>query len=341
MDKKTLSETTDFLEAAFAPWRKLGVRWSPLPENTRGNQRVQLQCNDHEVDYSVEIKRNIRPSTLGATIHGLRGHSGKVLLLTDYVTPALAEDLRERGVEFLDLAGNAFLQSPPLLVWVKGQRPKDTGLTAASETGREFQPSGLKVLFTLLCNPGWVNLSYRDLAQKAGVAHGTIGWVMLGLERLRYVSKSGRRRRLLEPRKLLDAWVEAYARTLRPKVLLGRYNSDDLDWVKEFDGGEERLLLSGEPAGSRLTGYLRPGTATIYGGNNVARSKLIVDHKLQPDRNGNVEFLRQFWNFEGEDPSLTPTVMIYADLLALGHARCIETAGVLYDEYIANRFETL
>jgi hypothetical protein len=42
--------------------------------------------------------------------------------VTDHVTPPLAEALRAQGIGLLDAAGNAFLNQPPLLVFVKGQQ---------------------------------------------------------------------------------------------------------------------------------------------------------------------------------------------------------------------------
>jgi hypothetical protein len=49
-----------------------------------------------------------------------------------------------------------------------------------------------------------------------------VGWVMAELPALGYVAKVGGRRRLVNGQRLLDQWTEAYARTLRPRLLLGR-----------------------------------------------------------------------------------------------------------------------
>jgi hypothetical protein len=201
--------------------------------------------------------------------------------------------------------------------------------------GRAFQASGLQVLFTLLCNPELADRPYREIAHLTGVAHGTVGWVMPELPRLGYIAEMKGRRRLLNPERLLKHWVEAYARTLRPKLLLGRYRAETLDWTEDLAGDKYGLLLGGEPAAWLLTGHLRPGTATLYG--SKAEPRLLLDKRLRTDRNGNVEILRRFWRFDGERPGLTPTLLIYADLLAIGDARCIETAALLY-ERIIDRF---
>src|SRR5690606_14581652 len=92
--------------------------------------------------------------------------------------------------------------------------------------GRAFQPTGLQVLFALLCNPDCINRPYRELARMAGVAHGTVGWVIPDLQQQGFVGVRTRRRgklRLFNLERLLTQWVDAYARQLRPRTLIGRY----------------------------------------------------------------------------------------------------------------------
>jgi hypothetical protein len=50
--------------------------------------------------------------------------------------------------------------------------------------------------------------------------------------------------------------------------------------------------------------------------------------------------LEAFWPAEigVDEPGLAPTPLIYADLLAAGDARSIETAKLVYDDYLARRF---
>ena len=92
--------------------------------------------------------------------------------------------------------------------------------------GRAFQPTGLQVLFALLCNPERINRPYRKLAVLADVAHGTVGWVIPDLQQQGFVADlKGKRgtRRMFQLERLLAQWVDAYARQLRPRLLIGRY----------------------------------------------------------------------------------------------------------------------
>jgi hypothetical protein len=228
------------------------------------------------------------------------------------VTPPLADALRAQGIEFIDAAGNAFLNQPPLLVFVKGQRPAEE--RPALERGRAFQATGLQVLFALLARPELVARPYREIAAAAGVAHGTVGWVMAELPGLGYAAKVGGRRRLINGERLFDRWTEAYTRTLRPKLLLGRYRGD-LGALQQTTPWPDGVLIGGELAAARLTRHLRPGTATFYA--EAVDPKVLLKLTLKAGAQGNVDFRRRFWNFPAEETGLTPNLLVYADRLVV------------------------
>ncbi len=333
MDRELEAET-HVLAAAVKATEPLGLRFKVLNQqggrDHRPDATLSLRFGGRELRYRVEIKRGLRPATLGAVVHQLRAYGRNPLLVTDHVTPPLAEALRAQGIEFLDAAGNAFLNQPPLLVFVKGQRPVEE--PPALERGRAFQATGLQVLFALLARPELVVRPYREIATAAGVAHGTVGWVMAELPGLGYVAKVGGRRRLVNGERLLDRWTEAYARTLRPRLLLGRYRGDlgALQKATPWPGG---VLIGGELAAARLTRHLRPGTATFYA--QTVDPKALLELVLKADSGGNVDLRRRFWNFPAEETQLTPNLLVYADLLAIGDARCLETAQLLREPLIA------
>jgi hypothetical protein len=262
----------------------------------------------------------------------LAGRDG-TLLVADYVNPRLAETLREHAIQFVDTAGNAHLARGPLLVFIKGQRPTEpVGATGREVKGRPFQATGLQVLFALLCRPDLVNQPYREIAARANVAHGTVGWVMPELRRLGHLVEVGGKRRLANAERLLTRWVEAYAETLRPRLLLGRYAAERLELPPGFDAPRYGLLLGGEPAAARMTRHLRPGTATFYG--KRPETRLLIDLRLHPDPEGNVDIRRRFWDFD-DAGDLVPPLLVYADLLAIGDARCVEAAREVHERHIA------
>lgn len=329
MDKADRPEH-HLLEDALKAVEPLGLRFRVLRQEARdaaprADAVVGLRFGGHDLRYAAEVKRGLRPATLGAVIHQLRARPANPLLVADHVTPPLADALRTEGIEFIDAAGNAFLNRPPLLVFVKGQRPTDQ--QPIPERRRAFQPTGLQVLFALLARPELVARPYREIAVNAGVAHGTVGWVMAELPALGYVADVGGRRRLINGERLLGQWTEAYARTLRPRLLLGRFRGELEGLDTRAAKWKEDLLLGGELAAARLTRHLRPGTATLYA--QAIDPKVVLGLVLRADAEGNVDFRRHFWTFPGEEPRLAPTLLVYADLLAIGDARCLETAQLL------------
>jgi len=321
------------IEGALAAGLGLGLQLRqiegvPHPVGPEPDAWVRMAIGETTLDLPVLVRRDVTPDTLGAIAHRMARWGGKALLVAGYVPPAMADALRAMGTAFLDGAGNAFLDVPPVFVWVKGQR-KRIAAEAQEPLGRAFQPRGLQVLFALLCNPGLVDRPYREIATHARVAHGTVGWVMAELPQLGFMGEVKGHRRLLQGERLLAQWVEAYARTLRPKLLLGKYATEKLDWAQGAEVEPFGLLLGGEPAGERLTGYLKPATATFFGEQVDAR--FLAAHRLRKDPAGKVECRRRFWAFEAEEPHLVPTILVYADLLAIGDGRCLETAALLLE----------
>jgi hypothetical protein len=324
MDKTDIKTQNIILEAALAAVRGLGVdaevvHRDPKLGRVHADALIRIRHGDQEVLYAADVRCGLHPAVLGAVLQQLGRLGEQALLVADFVRPQLADELRARRVAFIDAAGNAYLERPPMLIWVKGQRPAER--MAPRAAGRAFQPGGLQVIFALLCRREHVDLPYRGIAKLARVAHGTVGEAMAELKRLHFVAKMGGKRRLLQPERLLQQWVEAYARTLRPRLILGRYRAEKLDWWETVDPLEYGLVMGGEGAAARLTHFLRPGTLTFSG--------------LVPDPAGNVEILERFWHFDNADPALAPPLLVYADLLENGDARCLETAKRLYDGILA------
>jgi len=315
-------------------------RERPALGRTRADALVRIGYGKQgDTLYTAEIKRWLTPTNLGPVVTRLRELGPGALLVTDYVTPQVAEKLKELDVPFVDTAGNAYLRGPNFLVWLTGRR----AVTARKppRAGRAWQPTGLKLIFALLCNPDWVALAYRALAARAGVANGTVGWVMRELGEQDFLLKTRRRtipRRLRNRRKLLDRWVEVYTGTFRRTTLLKRYRADTPEWWKNLDTARHDVLLGGEPAGALLTEYLKPGAVTIYA--RLENLRFILEHKLREAPDGEIEVRQRFWPFDHEwgYPNLVPPVLIYADLLATGDARCIETAQRVYDGHLARLF---
>jgi len=295
---------------------------------------IKITANRKTQQFFADVKISISPATIGSIIGKLTLPKHKGLLLTRYVTPNMAEELREKGVQFLDTTGNAYLNAPPLFVFVKGNRPAVA--IGGEKPKRAFQPSGLQVLFAFLLRPSLVTAPYREIANTADVALGTVGWVVRDLKELGYLVDMGHRgRRLAHKSELLDRWVTAYPEQLRPKLLIGRFRATNPNWQEE---NRDLSLLGacwgGESAADRMTGHLKPQTTTIYTRGDA--NGFILHNKLRKDPQGNIEILKAFWNvaIQKECGDQAPPLVVYADLLATGNPRNIEIAKMIYEQKI-------
>jgi hypothetical protein len=294
---------------------------------------VRIAYGDVELDFALEVKLGITKATIGVIAQKLFGFQEKPLLVTRYVNPRIAEVLREMDIPFIDVAGNAYVNKPPLYIYIKGNKLADE--MRPEPIQRAFKPAGLKVLYVLLCNPGIEVETLREIAKAADVALGTVNRVMKELEKMGHLIEIGRRgRRLVRKDHLLKRWVTAYPEQLKPKLFRGRFRAINYDWWKDINIKDFGAYWGGEVAAARLTKYLRPEIFTIY--TNQPIGKLVLKNKLKKDPDGNVEILNRFWNFKPNTVNidLVHPILVYADLMATGDTRNIETAGMIYDTEI-------
>jgi hypothetical protein len=331
------------VERALDTLRNLGVEAHvdrDRPKDRCVDYTATLRRGARRAPFQIEVKRAMRPSTLGPVLLKLQGLKPPALLLTDYVTPQMAKLLRDAGIAFADTAGNAYLEFAGNILYVTGNVPEQR--PRPEKVVRAFQATGLRVVFALLCAPEFITRPTRELAATLAVANGTVGRVIDDLAHLGFVTTTGKRnRRLHNMKELLERWVMMYPVHLRPTLLRRRLTTDQPDWWKKEKFDPQHVVLGGEPAADRLTQYLKPGTVTLYArGEPRPVNEMVARHGLRTDPAGEVEVLEAFWPAEiaGEKPGLAPTLLIYADLLATGDTRRIETAKLIYDDYLARRF---
>lgn len=331
------TEAVIFREALEAFEAATGIQAAAIKDDVRLPEGIVDATFDLQGKKKLiaEVKRRLTPANLGQAVAQLARFRRPGVLVTEYVTPPVAERLKELDVAFIDTAGNAYLRFPNLLIYITGRKPHTP--TPRETRVRALRPTGLKVIFALLCRPDLVNAPYREIAEAAGVALGAVNWVFYDLRRLGYIRETKARGRLYENRPgLIDKWVEAYARELRPKLKPRRYRVLNPDWWKKEDLAALDVWLGGEPAAAVLTKHLRPEVITIYGDTHFAT--LARTTQALKDEYGNLEVLHKFWNFEVHPMDkrypLVPPLLVYADLVATADARNLETAQILRERFL-------
>lgn len=298
---------------------------------------VRITTLTKEIHFCVQVKKRLTKADEALAMLERDKAPHPFLLITDYVTTEAANRLRDNGVQFADTVGNAFINQPPLYIFVKGNKPDK--VEAAPKTGRLFTGVGLKLAYLLFCQPELAGRPYRELADMADVAVGTVNGIMAEMVRKGFILDMGKNgKKLIERKTLFERWVAAYTDYLKPKLFLGRFRGDG-DWWKNVRLDPAFAQWGGEVAAAKLTGYLKPGTATLYLDENHL-PEFIIANRLKKDPQGNVEILRRFWpvgDILGEKDTVHP-VLVYADLAAVGEQRTMETAKLIYEQYLDRYF---
>lgn len=308
-----------------------------------GGSDALVKLQDTGVVFHAGVRHWVGHMNTGVLFNQFRrlpiGQAG--LLVADYINPNLADRLRAQGIQFIDTAGNAFVHSPPIHIFIKGNRKPRSDLMEPQVTGRAFRSTGLKVIFALLNDPALLNASYRELAEQARVSLGSIGGIFLELIKLGYVEIEvlTERKRIAQPHKLMEKWVEAYPVNLRRKLILGQFVTSDL--LAGIDPVEYGGCWGGESAASRYDHYLMPGEAMIYldKGKLEAFLRKARLRKLDTVYNQTelkVLVLEKFWNtaINSISQELAPPLLVYADLVETATPRNLEAAERIRERYL-------
>jgi hypothetical protein len=287
---------------------------------------------------AIDIKRSVTNSVLPALKYQFSQMNDHGLVVAHHINPLMAERLRGMDMWFIDTAGNAYINALPVYVYIKGNKPSET--QKAPPTNRAFTPIGLKIVYALLCQPNLVNAPYREMAQTATAALGTVALVFRDLTKLGFIVDMGSRGRRLKNRKtLFERWLIAYPEQLRPKLETGRYRATDPNWWQTADLQNMKAYWGAEVAADRLTHYLKPQIITLYVMEERA-TQFKMTNRLRKDPDGDIEILKTFWDAQSEfnQADIVNPILVYADLIASGDPRNIETAQILYERELAEHF---
>lgn len=301
-------------------------------ETSRADYDAILNIKNFQ--FVVEAKSAMRNSNQGVVLSQLEiikdSSSKPLILIADYISKEAASLLREKGLNYIDTAGNAFISEDILLIHVVGQKRSSKLKTNQS---RAFQEAGLKIIFHLLREPKNLQDSYREIAQNSGVSLGSVSNVMAELEALNYLIRANNNRVLKNKGELLKRWLVEYNTVLKPRITRSRMKFIDEDKANKWrdllsNKNQGKILWGGEPAGAFLTKKLKPEKFTIYSDLDLPEiSKTLC---LVPDNNGNVEVCQKFWSNNETNLNIAPPLLIYTDLINSGNSRNVDIANEVF-----------
>ena len=336
------------LSLVATEWRSIsGVSpLSSLEKNSayRADAFLELNQADHRWKFAAECKRKIDRATLLFKVKSQLDtyeSIGLPLLITSYISAAMAEQCKQLDLNFIDTAGNGYLKAENLFVLVKGNKSK-SAIHNESLEGRGGTSSGaLRMIFSLICMPELLSAPYREIVDAAGIALGSVGWIFHDLETRGLISPRDKRkqRHFLDLPRLREEWAINYPHRLRPRLKTRRFSAANPNWWQGDLGKRDDFLWGGEVAAYMLDGYLKPATQTLYlkrGSERSAVNSLAGQYRWRADPEGQIEVLESFWNFEdfNSQQGIVPPLLIYSDLLATLDSRAMEAAVLLKRNHI-------
>ncbi|HEX8658294.1 MAG TPA: type IV toxin-antitoxin system AbiEi family antitoxin [Hymenobacter sp.] len=288
----------------------------------------------------LEAKPKLGKDTVAQLRHLNEAGGLAVALVAPYIPDALGRVLQRMGIQYLDTAGNTYLQHPAAggLILIRGQRQPTMGKQVQH---RAFQPAGVQLLYQLLRDPQLLQAPYRVLADQAQVALGSVSVLLRSLQQLELLRDEAGKRRWTDPAQVLHRWVAAYGEVVRPRLHGQRYR-----WLeaKQARQGWQQLELGpdmawgGEPAAHLLLeGYLLPEYFTLY--TAAPRGEIMRRLRLVPDEAGKVEVLPPMSTTLGPErplPRAVHPLLAYADLYLTAEPRNREVAHLLHERYLSH-----
>lgn len=312
--------------------------------------KLIIETSYKTVNYVCEIKTGLTSDVVEqiteyfANFRKRLKHEQRPLLVTRSLSNLVVDQLLEKNIEFIDVDGNIYLNSPEIYMIVRNQLSKDS-----TNKSLEITAAALQVMYTLLIQPSLaIKHDFGDrIANISGVTPKTVKGTLKKLQELDYIRYRYGKYEIINYIKLLERWELGYSETLRAKLLLGTFspigkrNFSEVEYELKKCANNYGYLIGGELAASMLTEYLRPISATLHLNKNVDNRHIAVKLKLKPDPEGNIALLQSFGHdeersneFRELNKNLIHPLLIHAELVRTGNSRLQEIAQIIYDRYI-------
>lgn len=296
--------------------------------------------------FCVEIKKWSNHISVGSLIHKMQTFDERdnAILISQYINPSMAEKLKQAQVQFIDTAGNAYINHRPIYIYVRGNKLASDNLISSSvKLGSAFKSKGMKVIYEFLSHPEVADLPYREIAERTQVSLGTVGKVIDDLIAHNYmtVSKNKKQRYLDNKENLFRKWIDAYPIQIKAKQKTMLFTTDATNWWENVDITKLNGLWGGEIAAAKYTQFLNPKNAIIYI-NNRDISELIRKFRLRKVNSNEkpniiIELVEPFLplnQIDGPIAGLAHPSIVYADLVSTNDPRNHETAERLHEKYL-------
>jgi len=305
--------------------------------------RVLLTIHGRKLRYDCEIKKKVDRYALPLNLLNRLGNAQRTLLISSPLSPDMANRCRDIGLQFIDTAGNAYINDGAgIYIYVTGRRGAAELQFPANNT---MTPAALRMMFAALAEPALLNAPYRDISMHARISTGAIGKALDTLESRGLIGSTASGKRMIRtPELFLNEWASGYAGRLKPKLRQHRFAIENLNDFLNWNPGFRLSAWGGEPAAMILTGHLKPQECTLYidMDDPHALKDIVKRFRLRADPKGHIEIVEMFWNpnhFTESFPTV-PHHLIYADLMATHDSRNIAVARQIMPGIIQHVHDT-
>lgn len=312
------------IKAQFIENDKL-IQNDELNKGSFTNGELCLIVSGDNYHFYVAVKNIHRKESLEPLLGEVASNT---LLICNRLTPYLAEICTQKGLNFIDTAGNVRIDNNGLHLWIESQKGKTQKALTDETKSSKLGEGSAKLLFALLSQPDILNGSYREIAEYANISLGMVS-KGLGIFESESLVSLGKNRRILDAKRMLAIWVEVYRLSIRPKLggIRLEYKGDWQNLAMEGDD-----CWGGEVAAEMLTHYLHPQDLQLF--TRLPLQKKLAQLNCWPNPEGDLWLVSAFWGDRLEWTNRSQALLAVAELEASKDSRNIETSRMIYEKYL-------
>jgi len=300
--------------------------------DTCGKKRITYEFRDPYINVEMHgnraefLVKQYNSFLNNPPIDVLQNDKKKLLVFCRKISGKTADYFIENEISFITEEGNCVIISENMFILIETKSKK----TKVESSGIAFEKKGLRLIFQLLIDENYLNLSYRKISTDLRISLGSVSNVINALLNNQMIIETEKKNKTMRDHKqLLQKWITFFGNKLKPELFIGKYKKLDISKELNLTGSS---CFGGESAAEKVQLPLKAEIETVYVEDVVT---FIKANKLIPDDNGKIELYQKFWiSPVSEKSSTCPYILIYADLLLSNVSRNIEIAKELYEEYL-------
>lgn len=278
--------------------------------------------------FVVKVKSSARSDSVARAVAQLREAirrypDGQPLLVVPSMGEAGAAICEQEGINWIDLNGNASIDTDRLRVYVRGRRDRLVDLAGGEIGTNPFSKTASRVIHALLVDP---HKEWRrsDLESVTGLDKGYLSKIVAALSERGYIEEAPLQRsralHVVDPVILLDAWRERY-KPKRPRFwgLVAAHNgSEAMDKVAKALSHVD-YAITGLGAAARYTNFGSFRRVDVYVGGALPEAVAKQLNVGTNERGRNIAFHDDFANASIglksiDGARLTSPALAYLDL---------------------------